>query len=188
MTGSKMAALVAFMVGCILLVYVVVGPQREAVGKAAVSTGTVKGEVYEDKGLGFAFEYPAGWVKADTPQLGAEATFFGPRRSDFTMSLEVRSEQNPTALAVYVNRSIKKVLPEYKTNFKLLEEETFKVNGVDAVRVVYSYRQGNFDLTNVQVVYGLGDRKVILTFCLLSDYFDVVRPAVERTIKSFRRL
>lgn len=190
MTGSKMAALVVLMVASVLLVYLVVGPRRAAAGKpaAAASTATVKGQTYEDAGLGFSFEYPADWIKADTAQLGAEATFFGPRRSDFTMGLDVRSERNPTALAVYVNRSIKKVLPEYKTNFKLLEEETLQAAGLEAVRVVYSYRQGDFDLINVQVVYGLGDLKVILTFFLLSEYFEELRPAVEQTISSFRPL
>jgi len=184
-----MIALVALMGVCILIVYAVVGVGT-AGGPAGdrASTPTVKGESYEDARLGFAFEYPADWVKADSPAMGADATFLGPRRSDFTMSLDVRHDESAMALAVYVDRTIRKVLPEYKTNFKLLDEEPRTVEGVEAIKVVYSYRQGDFDLINVQVVYGLEARKIVLTFCLLSEYQDEVMKQVEQTIESFRRL
>jgi len=57
MTVSKMAALGALMLACILLVWMVVGsrkPATETQGVAAV----VKGETYEDAGLGFAWIAP----------------------------------------------------------------------------------------------------------------------------------
>jgi len=187
MTISKMAALGALMVACILLVWMVVGSRKpETEGAAAVAV--VKGETYQDAGLGFAFEFPADWVKSDTPQLGADATFLGPRRSDFTMSLDIRSDPTPTALGVYVDRSIKKVLPEYRTNFRLLEEATMIEGAVSAIRMAYTYREGAFDLTNVQAVYALPDRKIILSFCLLSEHYEELKPVVDHTLKSFRQL
>ena len=191
MTGGKMLALVALMAACIVAVYLVVGRSttRPPIAAGAGSAGVVKGQHYEDAGLGFSFDYPTQWVKADQPQLGADATFVGPRRGNFTMNLDVRSDATATALDVYVDRAIKKVLPQFKTNFKVLEEPPLlTVNGVQAIEVVYSYRQGQFDITNVEVVYGLPDRKVILTFGLLSEYYDEMKPAVEQTIKSFQRL
>ncbi|MCK4301018.1 MAG: hypothetical protein KAX80_15875, partial [Planctomycetes bacterium] len=103
MTVSKMAALGALMLVCILLVWMVVGSRKPATETQGVAA-TVKGETYQDAGLGFAFEFPTDWVKSDTPELGADATFLGPRRGDFTMSLDIRSDDTPTALGVYVDR------------------------------------------------------------------------------------
>ncbi len=187
MTVSKMAALGALMLACILLVWMVVGSRKPATETQGVAAA-VKGETYEDTGLGFAFEFPADWVKSDTPELGADATFLGPRRGDFTMSLDIRSDDTPTALDVYVDRSIKKVLPEYRTNFRLLEEPTMMEGAVSATKMAYSYREGAFDLTNVQAVYALPNRKIILSFCLLSEHYEKLKPVVENTLKSFRQL
>jgi predicted Zn-dependent protease len=189
MTGGKLVALVVLMAICIVAVFLVIG--RSTTGTAAASAasqGVVKGQQYEDAALGYSFEYPALWVKADQPKFGADASFLGPRRADLTMGLDVRSESNPTALDVYVDRSIKKVLPEFTTNFKVLEEKPLTVNGIQAIQVVYSYRQGQFDLTSVEAVYALGDRKVILTFCVLSEYYDELKAAVDASVQSFQRL
>jgi predicted Zn-dependent protease len=159
------------------------------VAAGAGSAGVVKGQRYEDAALGYALDYPAQWVKADRPQLGADATFLGPRRADLTMGLDVRSEVSPTALDVYVDRSIKKLLPEFQTDFKVLEpEKALTVHGIPAIEVVYSHRQGQFDLTSVEVVYALGDRKVSLTFGLLSEYYQELKPAVEQCVQSFQRV
>lgn len=187
MTVSKMAALGALMLACILLVWMVVGSREPATETQGVAAA-VKGQTYEDAGLGFAFEFPADWVKTDTPELGADATFLGPRRSDLTMSLDIRSDDTPTALGVYVDRSIKKVLPEYRTDFRLLEEPTMMEGTVSAMKMAYSYREGAFDLTNVQAVYALPNRKIILSFCLLSEHYEKLKPVVENTFKSFRQL
>jgi hypothetical protein len=190
MTGGKLVALVVLMAACVVAVYLVVG--QSATGTAAAGVGgqgVVKGQHYEDAALGYGFDFPAQWVKADRPQLGAEATFHGPRRADFAMGLDVRSETSPTALDVYVDRSIKKLLPEFLTDFKLLEEKPpLTINGVQAIEVVYSHRQGQFDMTDVEAVYALGDRKVSLTFSLLSEYYEDMKPAVEQCIQSFQRL
>ena len=189
MTGGKLVALVVLMAICIVVVFLVIG--RSTTGSAAagaVSQGVVKGQHYEDAALGYAFEYPAQWVKADEPRFGADVSFLGPRRADLTMGLDVRSEVTPTSLDVYVDRSIMKVLTDLMTNFKVLENKPLTVNGVQAIKVVYSYRQGQFDLTSVEVVYALGDRKVVLTFCLLSEYYDEFKAAVDATVQSFQRL
>lgn len=190
MTGGKMVALVVLMAVCIVAVYLLVGRSSTETAVAATGTqGVVKGQHYEDAGLGFSFEYPAEWVKADRPYLGADATFLGPRRADFTMALDLRSDTTPTALDVYVDRAIKKLLPEFQTDFKILEEpKPLTVNGVQAIEIVYSFRQGQFDLTSVEVVYGLGDRKVIVTFSLLSEYYQDLKPVVDQCIQSLQRL
>jgi predicted Zn-dependent protease len=189
MTAGKMVALVVLMGACILAVFLLVGRSPTAPTTGGVAgAGVAKGQRYEDSALGYGFEYPAQWVKADQPKLGADATFLGPRRGNFTMGLDVRSEITPTALDVYVDRSIKKVLPEFQTDFKILEEKQLTVNGVQAVTVVYSYRQGRFNLTSVEAVYALGDRKVVLTFGLLADYYEELKPAVEQCVLSFQRL
>jgi len=189
MSVSKMAALGVLLVVCVVLVRMVVGPGGAvSTAEDVKSAGTVKGEVYEDTGLGFALEYPQDWVKAETPQLGADVTFLGPQRNEFTMSLDVRRDASRMALDIYVGRSVRKKLPSFRSNFKLIEQTPLTVNGVEAMKVVYTYREGQYDLTTVQVVYQLENRKIIVSFCLLSEYYDELKPAVENTLNSFRPL
>jgi len=189
MTVSKMAAVGVLLLVCILVVRMVVGPSGAASSTQGVqSAGTVKGEVYEDAGLGFALEYPEDWVKAETPELGADVTFLGPQRSEFTMSLDVRSDPSRMALDLYVGRSVRKKLPGFRTDFKLLEQTPLVVSDVEAIKVVYTYREGQYDLTTVQVTYQLENRKIIVSFCLLSEYYDDVKSAVENTLNSFHPL
>jgi hypothetical protein len=191
MSATKFVALCVLMGVCVIMVYLLVSPESKVGRFGGVrSEGELRGEEYQDSALGFAFTYPADWTKAEEPRLGADVTFFGPRRSEFTMSLDVRSEVNPTALNVYVDRSIKKMLPDYKTNFKLLEEGplALEATGVDAVKVAYTSREGQFDLTTVHAVYDMENRKVVVSFCLLSEHYEELKLAVEQTLKSFRRL
>ncbi len=189
MSVSKMAAVGVLLLVCILLVRMVVGPSGAAGSAQGVqSIGTVKGEVYEDSGLGFALEYPEDWVKTETPQLGADVTFLGPQRSEFTMSLDARSDPSRMVLDIYVGRSVRKKLPGLRTNFKLIEQTPLVVNGVEAIKVVYTFREGQYDLTTVQGIYQLENRKIIVSFCLLSEYYDDMKSAVENTLNSFRPL
>ena len=188
MTASKMAALVVLMLICIVAVYSLVGRKAAASRFAGASgAGVVKGRQYEDPKLGFALEYPEDWVATEKPKLGADATFFGPVRDDFVMGLSVRSEVSPVALAIYVDRSIKNRLPGYLSDFELLEETTETINGVDAVRVRYSFRQGDYKVTAVSAIYGMAERKVTLTFTLLTEHYDELKPAVDQTIASFKK-
>ena len=189
MTASKIAALFVLMLVGILAVYLLVARTATAsrfTGPAGV--GEVKGELYQDSRLGFSLEYPTDWVVTEKPKLGADATFFGPVRDDFVMNLDVRSEVSPVSLNVYVDRSIKNRLPAYLSDFELLEETTETINGVDAVKVRYAFRQGDYKLTAVQTIYGMAERKVVLTFTFLTEQYDELKSAAERTIASFQKL
>ncbi len=189
MTASKMAALVVLMVVCIVAVWQLVGRKATADRFAgSVGGGQVEGELYRDSKLGFSLEYPGEWTATEKPKLGADATFFGRRRGDFTESLDVRSEISAVELNAYVNRSIKNLLPSFLSDFELSEETREPINGVPAVRVRYTYSQGEYKLSTVQVVYGMKEKKVTLTFTVLSEYYDGAKAGIEHAIQSFQAL
>jgi len=192
MTAAKMAAIGGLVVvGLLLVVWLVGLPGGAAEGGREDAAGSVEGELYRNPELGFAIEAPAGWVVDTSGILDADVVFFGPRRGDFTMTMSMRHEERPTELKAYVDRSVKRVWPGLLTDFNTVDEEldmTLADPDVKAIRVVYTYSQGEHDLTGVVTVYGIDDLKVTVTFTLPTEYYEDFRDQIDSSIKSFHRL
>jgi hypothetical protein len=194
MSGAKMAAIGGLLLAALLVVTLQVGwPGSGAEADAEGAGGVTGGQTYENRSVGFAVTAPDGWtMETDAKKiLGADVAFFGPRRSDTTVQMTIRHEERPTELKAYVDRSIKRQLPELLNDFAVVEEDSdldVAGDGVQANKVVCTYVQGSRDMTAIVVVYGVDDWKVTVSFALPSDYLEEFRLPIENSIQSFRRL
>jgi hypothetical protein len=194
MSGAKMAAIGGVLLAALMAVTLAVGfPSSGSKGPAGGGTGAATGEEYRNTTVGFAVTAPEGWTPEMDPKkiLGAAAAFFGPRRSDTTVQMSIRFEERPTELKAYVDRSVKRQLPELLTDFNIVQEDsdlTLPDETVKANEVICTYVQGSLNMTAVVVVCGLNDWKVTVAYAVPSDYYEEFRLPIENSINTFHRL
>jgi PsbP-like protein len=151
---------------------------------------TASYQTYTDSEFGFSIKYPQDWEKLER-QFGTTVLFRSPKedKSDpFQENVNVAVETLPSD-SITLDQYYDAALPQVEkviTDFDLSSSDSFNRSGRSWRRIVYTGRQGQFDLRFQQDFTVMGARAYVLTFVAERDRFSEFLPTAEAIAGSFQ--
>ncbi len=149
-------------------------------------------EFLEEDSLEFSILIPDGWKKAHSSYMGTEIRHYtapvDDTRDDYFENLSVTTEtlENEMTLDAYVDANLDS-LEMFYTEFELIsDKENISIDGLDAVKIVYSYSMGTFELTTSQVFILDGDKAYNLLAIAEKENFEKYEDIFNKAFESFK--
>ena len=159
-------------------------------GYADSTAGTAVLSTYENAQYGIRIDYPVDWTCQEgvsgilvlllAPPDGAADNF----RENVNLIVQDLSGQNIDLDSF--TRISNEQLKAYITDFRPLTSERIKFNNNDAQKIVYTGKQGQYDLKFMQIWMIKNNKAYILTFTAVSDKYDQYINIINQMINSFR--
>ncbi|MCX5655435.1 MAG: PsbP-related protein [Planctomycetota bacterium] len=150
-------------------------------------------EIYTSPQEGFSLTFPSDWKKS-TSGYGMNLEIQPPGQNDpnvFRDDIFVRVEEMGKAMPVEDCIRVKiakgvKVMPDYKE----ISREPVQVGGRDARRLIYSYKNPNYDVEVTSITYFLtsGTRGYTVAANAVSERFPQRKAQFEEVLGTFRLL
>ncbi len=146
-------------------------------------------EFLEDDSLDFSVTVPEDWEKTHSSYMGSEIRHYtagaDDTKDDYFESISITTEKVEETLTLdsYVDTNLES-LEMFYGDFKIIsDKESVEIDGLDAVRVVYSYSMGTFSVVTEQV-FVMKDSTVYNVVCIaeeenLEKYQDIFKKAWE---------
>ncbi len=146
-------------------------------------------ELLEEDTLNLSLTVPDGWNKTHSSYMGSEIRHYAApqddSRDDYLENVSITCEtlDKEMTLDEYARANLES-LEMFYADFKLIsDKENLKVNGLDALKIVYSYSMGTFSLKTCQV-FLLDGLKAYNVLCIAEEenyenYEDIFTKAYE---------
>ena len=141
----------------------------------------------------YKIDYPDNWEVNQSGLMGTEFYLFtalsgSDDKFRENINLMIHDLQvDDISLDDYIELTQKQI-KTLLTNSKLIESKRLKNNGVEFHMLVYTARQGMFDLKVMQYFWLIDGKEYILTYTAEVKEFDKFFPDVEKSMNSFKIL
>lgn len=151
-------------------------PTGEAMNSGAVDSSGV----YSDGS--FSFTPPSGWTKGD--QQGVVVMFTNPKSPQ--TSINVVSEDAPGFTLTDYAKAAKEQLAKAIPGYKVTNEKTVTVNGVQAYQMDGAFSQSGLSLVNRQLLVVDNGKVYVLTATSTPDAWAANQAAIDASLKTFK--
>ena len=163
------------------------GQQKSSLNTKDVSPQKIVYKKYTDAKEKVSINYPATWVKF--PYSLSVFMFMRPveekgQRFKENINLVVGDAQDLYLIEYLLDSRTK--MKDQMEGFKELKSEFIKINGLDFVRMIYEFRNGNLVLKSVLYLAVKNGKAYSLTGAALDSTFDRFYPLFQDMAKSFR--
>lgn len=139
----------------------------------------------------YLFDYPKDWELDESGQMGTSFILFSPLSSQNDQFRENVNllVQDLTGYNLDLDRYVEISEGQIKTmitNGKLSESERVTNQSLDYQRVIYTGKQGIFNLKFEQFYWVVGDKAFVLTLTCEESQFDDYRLTGEKILNSFK--
>ena len=143
---------------------------------------------YENSARGIRMMYPANWEKLENV-MGSIVAFRSPQEgaSDrFREGVNVVTEDLPAGVTLdaYTNVSLTQ-LRNIITDFNLTESSPTTLSGNPAQKIVYTGKQGTYDLKFMQVLCVKGGKGYVISYVAEASEFSAYSQRAQQIIDSF---
>ena len=147
-----------------------------------------KTKKYESSDLGFALDYPVDWTVEEYADSSANVSFISPlenNKDDFleNVILAVRDSGGVT-LEQYGASSLAQIQKEF-SGYKLISHEKSLLGGSNAQKIVFTYKNGEYNLKNMYIYTIYGNTLYYLIFTSKADKYDSYINTLEDITESF---
>jgi hypothetical protein len=112
--------------------------------------------------------------------------FFGPRRSSFTVNINVVSEPAQGANVERYVQAGRPQLSQTLTSYAQVEDRSLTVNGQPAHILGGTFKQGTFELRNRQLFVVRNDVAYVVTATALASTWNSYEALIDASIKTFQ--
>ena len=157
---------------------------------AVVSAAGSDFATYENQNYKLSFQYPTNWKVAEG-FMGTVVVFLSPLENaddKFSENVNLVTED----LTAYPGMTLEKYmeinlaqLPSFVTDYKLVARENSLVSGTSATALIYTGRQGIFQLKFLQVFIVADNRAYVLTFTAEEAQYKKYEAVARGIINSF---
>ncbi|MHC4563195.1 MAG: PsbP-related protein [Planctomycetota bacterium] len=156
---------------------------------ASVAVSEEPTDNYKDATYGFSITRPEGWTTSHGTG-GTHVMFSSPvKDSGDTFRENININVQPAAAlpeADAYSKMLMKGVAQAVQDPKLIEAKKATVNGLDAIKVVYTCGAQQFSIKAVQYVVAHEGRGYVITCTALVDTFDAFAKAFETSVQTFQ--
>jgi hypothetical protein len=139
----------------------------------------------------YSIQYPDTFDLDQSGQMGLDFVLFSRQASEqdyfkenLNLFIEDLAGQN-VSLDDYKQLSLLQI-EQLISNFELIESSKITIANTEAIRFIYTGKQGDFDLKWEQIVFVENEKAYILSLTCEVDQFDTYAPVGEEIMKSFK--
>ncbi|MBN2367148.1 MAG: pre-peptidase C-terminal domain-containing protein [Calditrichaeota bacterium] len=144
---------------------------------------------YSNEVQGFRISYPVDWTKTENVQ-GATVVFISPLEGyDDTFRENLNVVVTPfygyVDMESATNEAIEQLSNEF-SNFYLIERNAMKLDGSDAMRIVYTGKYLGYDIKWLQVLTIKNNRLYVVSYAAIPGKYNTYLGKVNQMINSFK--
>lgn len=155
-------------------------------------TGTDITQTWKEfSGKKYAIQYPEAWRMDTSGIMGVDAFFFSPRVSQedkFSENVNVMI-QDLTGMGITLDKYVENSENQIRnlvTNSTLIESKRMSKNGMEYQQVLYTGKQGIFDLKTLQHYFIIGEKAYVVTFVAEANQYDQYETTAWKILDSFK--
>lgn len=139
----------------------------------------------------YSIEYPKDWELDESGQMGTSFILFSSLSSQRDLFKENVNllVQDLTGYNLDLEKFVEvseDQIEKMLSNGKIIESERVPMETLSYHKVIYSGKQGEFDLKFEQYYWVVEDRAYVLTFTCEEDQFDTYKPIGEKILNTFK--
>jgi hypothetical protein len=161
--------------------------ESESMGHSSMEN--TKFKTFEGEKGNYTIEFPENWdVKKDF--MGTDVIALSPQEDSSDMFREnvniISTElDQPMSKEEYFDLN-EKSLEQLLKDFKLADKQMTKVDGVDALKLVYTHRMGDVDAKVLQYLFVNDGKAYVITLTASPEEFDSYMSEFESIVNSFK--
>lgn len=136
----------------------------------------------------FQIDYPSGWV-AREGVMGTTVFILRPNQTGFSTNLNIIARRVPAGTSLSnVMVGVEKLLADLITDFKLVSNQPSSLDGQPGAALLYTGRQGKYDLVWYQVIALRNNISYVISFTAAAATYERDRIPLGNILGSFKFL